>query len=182
MDKASYSSLIEAARALHVHGDRLSPEKRHRIRAGIRKRAASINLANDDQASDFGNNKSGAGNNSNSKKTQAGKTRAQPRAYGGKFGQKGATNGEQGMPGENPGPDAFIAVVNNLQIGQSVGLPNNSAKVKRLGKGYQLVKMDGSENRVVSDITEAIEWVRQNVKLQPKKGVPASNDNSKPSN
>lgn len=172
----------DAATLLKIHGGKYSPAKRAKIKAHIRKHAknlgATVNLASADGTTDFGNNKTGAGQATGTgMKGQAGKTRAQPRAFGGKFGKKGKSSGEQAMPdATQTDPETYTAVVNVLQIGQSVALPGSNAKVKRLGSGYQLVKMDGSENTVVKSINEANNWVRKNVKT-PKGG---KNDGNQP--
>lgn len=170
----------DAAGLLKMHGGKYSPAKRAKIRAHIKRHAkrlgATVNLANDDQASDFGNNVTGAGQGQ--AHAQAGKTRAQPRPAHGRFGKKGATNGEQAMPGADqdlepppPDPSTFIATANQLQVGQSFALPDNMAKVKRLGTGYQLVKMDGSENKVVKSLAEVHTWIAKLVP-KPKGGQP----------
>lgn len=169
-----------AATALKTHGHKYSPEKRAKIRARIRTKAATVNLAGADGTTDFGTN--GPTGGQQQKKAQKGKTRAQPRAFGGRFGKKGKTSGEQAMPGSNqpmepppPDPNTFIATANNLQIGQSVALPNNMAKVKRLGRGYQLYKVDGSLNTVVKTLPEVHDWIKKEVAEVNKKG-----DSSKP--
>lgn len=157
---------------LKVHGAKYTSAQRGKIESHIRT-SATVNLVNDD----LGENIS----------RQAGKTTGQPRA-GGQFGAKGGSGGgEKPKPGapdapapiEPPPPDAFtfIATANNLQIGQSVALPNNMAKVKRLGTGYQLVKMDGSVNKVVPSLKQVHAWIKQQVP-EPEKG--GANDGNQP--
>lgn len=161
----------DAAALLNMHKHKYSAEKVAKLKSHIRRHAkrvgATVNLANDDEATDFGNNKTGAGQQQ--KHSQAGKTRAQPRAFGGRFGKKGKSNGEQAMPGADqqplePQPEQFIATANNLQIGQSFALPDNMAKVKRLGSGYQIYKMDGSLNKVVKSLPEVHDFIKSQVK------------------
>lgn len=161
----------DAAALLKMHKHKYSAQKVAKLRSHIRRHAkrvgATVNLASDDEATDFGNNKTGAGQQQ--KKAQAGKTRSQPRAFGGRFGKKGKTSGEQAMPGANqeppePQPEQFIATANNLQIGQSFALPDNSSKVKRLGSGYQIYKMDGSLNKVVKSLPEVHDFIKSQVK------------------
>lgn len=87
-----------------------------------------------------------------------GKTRSQPRAFGGKFGVKAgsgpkgstgtATAGEDTEEAEPVTPAQINQSVSALAIGQTVSLPGGNAKIKRLSNGYQVVKMDGSYNKV----------------------------------
>lgn len=158
-----FGSPEHLAALLNIHREKYTPQQQEIIRSRIRQAWTDgiLNLANDDQATDFGNNKTGAGQTT--KKSQSGKTRTQPRQYGGKFGKKGASNGEQAMEPQID-PEQIIGTINNLQVGQSVSLLGNNAKVKRLGSGYQLYKPDGSENRVVKDLTEATKWARGQMK------------------
>jgi hypothetical protein len=155
---------------LKVHGAKYTSAQRDKIESHIRT-SATVNLVNDD----LGENIS----------KQAGKTTGQPRE-GGQFGAKAGSGGgsaaKPGVPGapvEPPPPDAFtfIATANNLQIGQSVALPNNMAKVKRLGTGYQLVKMDGSVNKVVPSLKQVHAWIKQQVP-EPEEG--GANDGNQP--
>lgn len=161
----------DAAALLKMHKGKYSADKVAKLKSHIRRHAkrvgATVNLASDDEATDFGTNVTGAGQGQ--KKAQAGKTRSQPRQFGGKFGKKGKSNGEQAMPGTNqepppPQPEQFIAVANNLQIGQSFALPDNESKVKRLGRGYQIYKMDGSVNKVVKSLPEVHSFIKSEVK------------------
>jgi hypothetical protein len=169
---ASKKDVQTAAAALKVHGHKYPTETRVKIRTRIRSHAirlgATVNLASDDEATDFGTNVTGGGQQQ--KKAQKGKTRSQPRQFGGRFGKKGKSNGEQAMPDANqdptpePQPEQFIAVANNLQIGQSFALPNNSTKIKRLGRGYQIYKMDGTVNKVVKSLPEVHDFIKTEVK------------------
>jgi hypothetical protein len=95
-----------------------------------------------------------------------GKTASQPRQYGGKFGNK-AGSGPKGSSGTGSGsasttkvepvtPAQISAAISKLAIGQSITLPGGNGKVKRLDNGYQVVKMDGSFNKVFQGQSQAV--------------------------
>jgi hypothetical protein len=97
---------------------------------------------------------------------QSGKTASQPRQYGGKFGNK-AGSGPKGSSGTSGGsasttqiepvtPQQISAAVGKLAIGQAITLPGGNGKVKRLSTGYQVVKMDGSFNKVFIAQSQAV--------------------------
>lgn len=97
---------------------------------------------------------------------QLGKTASQPRQYGGKFGTKAGT-GPKGSSGTSQGTAStkrhepvtsaqIAAVISKLAVGQAVTLPGGNGKVKRLSSGYQVVKMDGSFNKVFQGQSQAV--------------------------
>lgn len=97
---------------------------------------------------------------------QTGKTASQPRQYGGRFGNK-AGSGPKGSSGTSSGststtevepvtPAQISAAISKLTIGQSITLPGGNGKVKRLDNGFQVVKMDGSFNKVFQGQSQAV--------------------------
>lgn len=97
---------------------------------------------------------------------QTGKTASQPRQYGGKFGLK-AGSGPKGSSGTTSGsastrvlepvtPAQIAAGVSKLAVGQAITLPGGNGKVKRLSNGYQVVKMDGTFNKVFQGQSQAV--------------------------
>lgn len=97
---------------------------------------------------------------------QTGKTASQPRQLGGKFGLKagsgpkgssGTTSGSASTKGLEPvTPAQIAAAVSKLAIGQAITLPGGNGKVKRLSNGFQVVKMDGTFNKVFQGQSQAV--------------------------
>lgn len=135
----------DLARLYVVHKDKYSPEQQRKIRQHI-KASANVNLANPSAGT--------------SAQGETGKTRAQPRQYGGRFGVKGEM--------VTFTPKQISEAIDNLKPGQSINLPDNVGKVKRLTNGFQIVSANGA-NVVVPNAQAAATRANGMVKS---KGVP----------
>jgi len=124
----SASDLKAAASYLASHSNEFDKEKQNKLKRGLTRHAkrlgVTINLAT-----------SGTGLG------ERGKTTAQPRQFGGRFGVKGS------QPTFTP--SQISEAIAQLKPGQSINLPNNKGKVKRLGNGFQVVTPNGDTNVVL---------------------------------
>lgn len=147
MDSAE--DVMRAVRSLSVHREKFSTEQQSKIKSHIRRHAkrigVTLNLANSTSSSAQG---------------ETGKTRTQPRQYGGRFGVKSATEAPQFTPKQ------VSEAIDNLKPGQSINLPNNAGKVRRLTNGFQIVSPNGQTNIVLPSAQAAATRANSMAKLK----------------
>ena len=69
------------------------------------------------------------------------------------------------------GAASLDGAVNSLAVGESIELPGNKGKIKRIAGGYQVVKGDGTFNKVFKNASDAINMANDIVSGRKGKAV-----------
>lgn len=162
-DGVTSTSKLEAAkRAYKRKKKKMSPAERKkteaRLKSSQQRLGQKVGLSSD---SEYQSTTDSSGTQDNPVDLALANTRKfdeskHNRSFGGRFGSKGGAKsvGASNNSATKQEPQSFRTLVQKLQDGQSVTLPNSKVKIKKIPGGYQV--WDGKHNVAVKTFDSAI--------------------------